>query len=121
MIIRKNLNILILGLGPTQGSDDTKLTAEDPYSINFSISNRRFCLSLHYNGSNSFLFVNATRIYQLKAKDSEIKLYPLSLGNTSGHFSANNMEKTGLNGCVYDFSVDYKIFDTCLMKKYNIK
>ena len=36
-------DILILGLGPTQGLDDTKLTAEAQYSINFSKSNRKFC------------------------------------------------------------------------------
>ena len=63
-------------------------------------------MRLHYNGSNSFLFVNATKIYQFKAKDSEIKKYPLCLGNISGDFPANDMKKTGLNGCVYDFAVD---------------
>ena len=47
-------DILILGKGPIQGLDDTKLTAEAQYSINFSRSNRKFCLSLHYNGSNNF-------------------------------------------------------------------
>ena len=55
--------ILILGLGPTQGLDDTTLTAEAQYLNHFSISNRKLCFSLHYNGSNSFLFVNATKIY----------------------------------------------------------
>ena len=67
-IWNKNNNILILGKGLTQGSDDTTLTAEAQYSVNLSGSNRKFCLSLHYNGSNSFLFVNATKICQLKAK-----------------------------------------------------
>ena len=55
--------ILILGLGPTQGLDDTTLTVEAQYSINFSRSNRKLCLSLHCTGSNYFLFVNATKIY----------------------------------------------------------
>ena len=64
-------------------------------------------LSLPYNGSNSFLFVNGTKIHQFKAKDFEIKKYPLCLGNISKDFSVNNMKKTGLNGYVYDFSVDY--------------
>ena len=67
--------------------------AEAPYSINFSRSNRKFCLSLHYTGSNSFLFLNATKIYQFKANDSEIKKYPLCLGNISKGFTANNMKK----------------------------
>ena len=65
-IDKKKKNILIFILGPTQGLDDTTLTAEAQYSINFSRSNRSFCLSLHYNGSNSFF----------EAKDSEIKKYP---------------------------------------------
>ena len=106
------------------------MTAEVQYLINFSRSNRKNCLHLHYNGSNSFLFVNAKKIYQFKAKDSEIKNYPLRLGNISGDFSANKMKKkTGLNRCVYDFSVDYRAFDTSniidihkyLMKKHNIE
>ena len=72
-IDNKNKDILILGKGPTQGLDYTNLKAEADYSVNFSRSQRKFCLSLHYNGSNSFLFVNAIKIYQFKAKDSEIK------------------------------------------------
>ena len=66
-------DILILGIGPIQGLDNTTLTAEAKYSINFSRSNKKFCLSLHYNRSNSFLFLNATKTYQFKAKDSAIK------------------------------------------------
>ena len=50
----------IFGKGPTQGLDDTTLTAEAIYPINFTQPNKRFSLSPHYNGSNSFLFVNAT-------------------------------------------------------------
>ena len=66
---------LILDIVPIQGSDDTALTVEAQYSINFSTSNRRFRLSFHYNGSNRFLFVNATKIYKFNAKHSEIKIY----------------------------------------------
>ena len=50
----KNKDILILGEGPTQGLDDTALTAEVIYPINFTQTNKRFVLSLHYNGRNSF-------------------------------------------------------------------
>ena len=53
----KKKDILIHGKGPTQGLYNTKLTAEAQYSINFSRSNRTFCLSLHYNGSNIFYFL----------------------------------------------------------------
>ena len=72
----KNKNILILSKGQTKGLDNPSLTAVAEYSINFSKSERKFCLSLHYNGSNRFLFVNATEIHQFKAKDSEIKNIP---------------------------------------------
>ena len=65
-IDNENKDILILGKGTTQGLDDTALPAETEYFINFSRSNRIFCLNLHYNGSSSFLFVNATKIYQFK-------------------------------------------------------
>ena len=62
----KNKDILILGEGPTQGLDGTTLTAEAKYPINFTQPRKRFELSLHYNGSSSFLFVNATKIKTLK-------------------------------------------------------
>ena len=63
-----NKIILILGEEPTQGLDDTPLTADVQYSINFSRSNRKLCLSLHYDGSNSFLFVNATKNMSIQSK-----------------------------------------------------
>ena len=63
----KNKDILILGEGTTQGLDDTTLTAEAIYPINLTRPNKRFVLSLHYK---SFLFVNATKLYQFKAKKS---------------------------------------------------
>ena len=63
---------------------------------------------MHYNGANSYLFVNGKEIHKFKAKDSEIVATPLSLGNISKDWSVDNMKKkTGLNGYVYDFSVDY--------------
>ena len=70
-----------------------------------------FFLSLHYNGPNSYLFVNGTDIYKFKAKDSEIVATPLCLGNISKDWSADNMKKAGLNEYVYDFSVDYNATD----------
>ena len=61
---KKNLND---GEGATQELDDTTLTTEALYSINFTQPNKRFVLSLHYNGSNSF-FVNATKNINSKEK-----------------------------------------------------
>ena len=74
-IDNKEKYILIFDEGPTQGLDDITLTTEVKYPINFTQPGKRFELSLQYNGSNSFLFVNATKIHQFKAKVSEIKDY----------------------------------------------
>ena len=62
-IDNKGKDVLILGEWPTQGVDDTRLTAEAKYPVNFMQSSRRFVLSLHYNGGDSFLFDNSTKIY----------------------------------------------------------
>ena len=119
----KDKNIVTLGKGQTKGFNNTSPTVEAEYSVNFSRSERKFCLSLHYNGSNSFLFVNATKAHQFKTKGSKIKRYPFCLGNILNiYVSADNMKKTGLNGYVYDFSVDYIIDNhKYLIKKYYIK
>ena len=81
------------------------------YSINFIERHKKFCLSLHYNGGNSYLFVNGFEIYKFKAKDSGINSYPLCLEKISKNFSTDNIEKTGLYGYVYDFSVDCDCID----------
>ena len=53
------------------------------YPINFIVTKKRFCLNLHYNGGNSYLFVNGKEIVKFKAKNSEIVASPLCLGNIS--------------------------------------
>ena len=68
----KRKDILIFGFRPTQGLDDTTLTAEAQDLMDFSRSIKKFCLSLLYNGSNSFLSINATKIYQFKANKKQI-------------------------------------------------
>ena len=98
--------MLVLGISPTQGLEHT-LTSEKLYSINFTVTKKKFCLSLHYNGANSYLFVNGTEIYKSKAKDSEIVASPLCLGNIAKDWSIDTMKKTGFHGYVYHFSVDY--------------
>ena len=120
-------DILVLGIGPTQVLEHT-LTAEKMHSINVTMTKEKYCLSLHYNGANSYLFVNGPDIYKFKAKDSEIVATPLCLGNISKDRSRDNTKKTGFNGYVYDFSVDYGATDVddivdihkYLMKKNNI-
>ena len=80
-------------------------------SVNFTLTKKKFCLSLHYNGANSYLFVNRTEIIKFKAKDSKIVASPLCLGNISKDWSVNNMKRTGFTGYVYDFCVDYEATD----------
>ena len=63
------------------------------YSINFTVTKKTFCLGLHYNGANSYLFVNSTEIYKFKAKDSEIVASPLCLVNISEDWSTDKMKK----------------------------
>ena len=49
---------------------------------------------LHYNVSNSYLFVNGAETHNFKEKDSEIVATPLCLGNISKDWLVDNMEKT---------------------------
>ena len=93
------------------------------------MTKKKFCLSLHYNGANSYLFVNGTEIYKFKAKDSKILVGPIYLENISKDWSVDNVKKkTGFTGYVYDFSVDYdpaavddiKDIHKYLMKNNNI-
>ena len=115
-IDNKKKDILVLGIGPTQGLEHT-LTTEKLYWINFTVTKKKLCLSLHYNEANSYLFVNSTEIYKFKAKASEIVASPKDQ-------SIDNLKKTGFNGYVYDFSVDYDATDVDDIKdihKYLIK
>ena len=77
------------------------------YSINFTEHNEKFCLSLHYNGINSCLFVYGQEIRKFKSKDSEIVATPLCLGNISNDWAVDKMKKTRSDAYVYDFSVDF--------------
>ena len=63
------------------------------YTINFTVTKKKFCSSLDYNKVNSYLFVNGTEIYKFKAKDSEIAASPLCLGKISKYLSTDNVKK----------------------------
>ena len=124
ILITRKKDILILGVGPTPGFDGTTLTVEKKCSIDFTASRKKFCLSLRFNGANTYLFVNRTEIIKFKAKDSEIVATLLCLGDISEDFSVGNMKKTKLNGYVYDFSVDYDatvVDDILHVHKYLMK
>ena len=106
----------MFGERPTQGLDDTTLTGEATYPISFTQSNRRFVLSLHYNGDKNFLFVDAIKIYQFKAKNSGIKKYVSCLSNVSKDFTIDNMKKkTGLKGSANFFRL---IIDLLILMKF---
>ena len=103
----KNNNIYVMGDGFVQGINDTTLYAEKTYATNFSAVNKKFVLSLHYNGDNSYLFVNGKQELKFKAKDDQIVKEIMCLGNISDDWTVANAEHTGLHGTVYDFAVDY--------------
>ena len=68
-IKNKKKEILVVEIGRTQRLEHA-VTTKKIYSINFTVAKKKFCLSLHCNGTNSYLFVNGTEIYKFKAKDS---------------------------------------------------
>ena len=121
-------NIFVMGDGFVQDINDTTLYAEKIYSQNFTAVNKKFVLSLHYNGDDCYLFVNGKQELKFKAKDDQIVKEILCLGNISDDWTDANAQKTGLWGEIYDFTVDYtnnNIGDKYnvhryLMKKHNI-
>ena len=119
-----------MGAGFMQGINDTKLYAEKMYSKHFTQPRIKFVLSLHYNGDNSYLFVNGKQELKFKAKTENFVKEKLCIGNLSDKWSTSESEKTGLYGNIYDFVVNYKpivgedpIYDMhkYLMIKHNIK
>ena len=80
-----------------QGINNTTLYAEKIYSQNFTAENKKFVLSLHYNGDDSYLFVNGKQALKFKAKDDQIIKEILCFGNTSDDWTT----------AIYDFAVDY--------------
>ena len=122
-------NIYVMGDVFVRGINDTTLYAEKIYSQNFTQSSKKFILSLHYNGNDSYLFVNGRQELKFKAKDDQLIIDKLCLGSLSNEWTKSESEKTRLYGNIYDFVVDYKaingvkpIYDMhrYLMIKHNI-
>ena len=90
MLITKK-DMLVLGKEPAEGLEHTFI-AKKMYSINFTVTKCFFCLSLHYSGANSYLFVNGKEI-KFKVKYSQIVATRLCLGNISKDRSVDNMKK----------------------------
>ena len=122
-------NIYVMGDLFVQETNDTTLYAEKVYSQNFTQPSKKFVLSLHYNGDDSYLFVNGKQELKFKCKTENVVKEMLCIGNFRGQWIASESEKTGLYGNIYDFVVDYKsingvkpIYDMhrYLMTKHNI-
>ena len=122
-------HIYLMGDGLTQGINDTAIYVEKKYFRNFTESNVKFVLSLHYNSNESYLFGNGRQELKFKCKTDQLVKEKLCIGNLSDQWTASKSEKTGLYGNIYDFVVDYEeilgvkpIYDMhrYLMAKHNI-
>ena len=111
-------NILVFGKEFIQGINGTTIYAEKMCSTNFTVTNKKFCLSSHYNGGSSYLLVNGKEIVNFKAKDSETVSYPLCLGNLSKDLSLVNTTNAGLY--VYIYMTLVLIIKLLQMIKYKI-
>ena len=109
---------------------DTTLHAEKNYRRNFTDPGKKFIISLHYNGDESYLFVNGKQELKFKAKTDQLVKEKLCIGNLSDQWTARESEKAGLYGSIYDFVVDYEqivgvktIYDMhrYLITKHNIR
>ena len=101
-------HIYLMGTGLTQGINDTTIYAEKNIYGNFTDFGKKFVLSLHYNGDNSYLFVNGRQELKFKAKADQLVKKTLCIGNLSDQWTTSESEKTGVYGKIYDFVVDYE-------------
>ena len=123
-------HIYVMGEGLVQGIHDTSLYAEKYYWRNFMDPRKKYIISLHYNGDDSYFFVNGRQELNFKAKTDQLVKEKLCIGNLSDQWTESESEKTGLYGSIYDFVVDYEqivgvktIYHMYryLMTKHNIK
>ena len=122
-------HIYFMGTGLTQGINDATIYAEKNFYTNFTDPGKKVVLSLHYNGDDSYFFVNGRQELKFKCKTDQLVKEKLCIGNLSDQWTTSDSEKTGLYGKIYDFVVDYEqivgvkaIYDMhrYLMTKHNI-
>ena len=101
-------NIYVMGKDHVQKINDTTIYAEKTYYRNFTDPGKKFVLSLHYNGNNSYLFVNGRQELKFKAKTDQLVKETLCIGDLRDQWTTIESEKTGLYGKIYDFVVDYE-------------
>ena len=122
-------DIYVMGKDYIQKINDTTIYAEKMFYRNFTDPGHKCLLSLHYNGDNSYLFVNGKQELKFKTETNQIIQKKLCLDNLSHDWTKNESTKTSLYGNIYDFVVDYKpivgvdpVYDMhkYLMTKHNI-
>ena len=97
-----------MGDGLMQGINDTTIYVEKNYYRNFTDPGKKFALRLHYNGDNSYLFVNGRQELKFKCKTDQSVKEKICIGNLSDQGTTSESEKTGLYGSIHDFVVDYE-------------
>ena len=90
-------DVLVLGEGLIQKIDDITIFAEKTYSPNFTVANQASCLSLHYNGDDSYLFANGKEFIKFKAKKQSV-VGKILLGNISADFNQADRKSAGHYG-----------------------
>ena len=122
-------HIYLMGTGLIQRINDTTIYAEKNFYKNFTDFGKKFMFCLHYNGDDSYLFVNGRQDLKFKAKTDQLVKEKLCIGNLSDQWTTSESEKTGVYGKIYDFVVHYEqiacvktIYDMhrYLMTKHNI-
>ena len=91
-------HIYLMGTGLTQGINGTTIYAEKNFYRNFTDFGKKFVLSLHYNGDNSYLFVNGREELKFKAKTDKLVKEKLCIGNLNDQWTTSESEKTGAYG-----------------------
>ena len=123
-------NVCVMGDGLTQDIHDTTLYVEKNYYRNFTDPGKKYIISLHYNGDDSYLFVNGRQELKFKAKTDQLVKEKSCIGNLSDQWTTSESEKTGLYVNIYDFLVDYQAIiglgpvykmHRYLMTKHNIR
>ena len=101
-------HIYLMGTGLTQGINDTTIYTEKNFYRNFTDFRKKFVLSLHYGGDNSYLLVNGRQESKFKAKTDQLVKEKLCIGNLSDQWTTIESGKTGVYRKIYDFVVDYE-------------
>ena len=82
-------NIYVIGKGLTQGVNDTTIYVEKNFYRNFTDFSKKFMLSLHCNGDDSYLFVNGKQELKFKAKTDQLIKEKLCIGNLSDQWTTS--------------------------------